>query len=967
MTGSDIVTGFVTEQGDTFFYDRYATARAPPTVDASQDWTLEASGENGTHTFLQFSRNLVLCDSTDRSIKAGTTRVIWAYHEQDPPHDTALMYHGETRGARSLMLLDGTGDTDRDMPADVQKLDFRNDYAIPESRVTNYLYRGFKIPDFGGKKHVIAFEPIVQPGHESLVHHMFLYACLKDLDPDMYDGVQHLRHYKGFPADWNTCRITVIAWDVGGTHLRHYKGFPKDWNACRITVIAWDVGGTHLRHYHGFPQDWNACRVTVIAWDVGGKHLRHYKGFPADWNTCRITVIAWDVGGAHLRHYKGFPADWNACRITVIAWDVGGKPLRHYRGFPQDWNSCRITVIAWDVGGAHIRHYKGFPADWNTCRITVIAWNVGGNGTHYPENVGMSIGAPGDPKFLLMETHYNNPQHKEGIRDSSGLRLLYTSDLREHDLGFMQLGMEAIGWTQIIPPGSQSFVSVGTCYPDCLEKAMEEASIDKVNVIGVHFHAHLAARKMRIRHVRNGVELPWLGNDENFDFNFQQTVRLQEEREILKGDYLIAECTYNTTDRRKVTYGGMSTQDEMCLGHILHYPSLKLRRCKSNPHEAAYMAALGATDVTFSKAKNVYGRNLRKLLHTVTWTEELRQKFQEVQRSGQTSAICLNQDASLETFNQQKVAIREPPPQKVAIREPPPVILQPYEEPDVCNANTPREYTTLIIAMPTSAARLFTPKWPPSTPSLPFAREVERDASDWSTAKVGVAKDHCNTLPEFYPTIDVIFLDDHWPKAAKAEKPPAPEPRVTAGLIAYSRARKATLAGRRSFTAPHRACRTQRTSQPSKVLTIDRANNESVFLQLLPNCEQITDLHPVTQSNESLIARLRNTKNNGQFMSDASDWSTAKVGVAKGHCNTLPEFYPTIDVIFLHDHWPPKFPRSPSTLFLFMAVEEKPREQKNTYPGAQSHRRAYSLQSGPQSDWTTEFHSLSYTTHPPPP
>ncbi|XP_078682281.1 DBH-like monooxygenase protein 1 isoform X2 [Branchiostoma floridae x Branchiostoma belcheri] len=500
-----------------FLQDRYATSRAPPTVDASQDWTLEASGENGTHTFLQFSRNLVLCDSTDRSIKAGTTRVIWAYHEQDPPDDTALMYHGETRGARSLMLLDGTGYRDTDMPADVQKLDFRNDYAIPESRVTNYLYRGFKIPDFGGKKHVIAFEPVVEPGHESLVHHMFLYACLKDLDPDIYDGVQHLRHYKGFPADWNSCRITVIAWDVGGT------------------------------------------------------------------------------------------------------------------------------------------------------------------GTHYPENVGMSLGGPGDPKFLLMETHYNNPQHKKGIKDSSGLRLLYTSNLREHDLGFMQLGMETIGWTQIIPPGSQAFISVGTCYPDCLEKAMEEASIDKINVIGVHFHAHLAARKMRIRHVRNAVELPWLGNDENFDFNFQQTVRLQEEREILKGDYLIAECTYNTTDRRKVTYGGMSTQDEMCLGHILHYPSLKLRRCKSNPHESAYLAALGATDVTFSKAKNVYGRTLRKLLHTVTWTEELSQKFQEVQRTGETSVICLNQDASLETFNQQKVAIREPPP----------VILQPYEEPDVCNANTP--------------------------------------------------------------------------------------------------------------------------------------------------------------------------------------------------------------------------------------------------------------------------------------
>ncbi|CAH1230830.1 MOXD1 [Branchiostoma lanceolatum] len=528
MTGSDIVTGFVTDQGDTFFYDRYATARATPTIDASQDWTLEASGENGTHTFLQFSRNLVLCDDTDRTIKAGTTRVIWAYHEEDPRHDTELMYHGETRGARSLMLLSGPQLTG-EMPEDVQSMEFLNDaYAVPYKRVTNYLYRGFKVPDVGGKKHVIAFEPVVQPGHEGLVHHIFLYACLEDLNPDLYDGVQHLRQSPDYP---------------------------------------------------------------------------------------------------------------------------------------EDWRSCKVTIIAWDVGGA---------------------------GIHYPEQVGLSVGAPGDPTFLLMETHYNNVQHKKGIKDSSGIRLLYTSQLREYDLGFMQLGME-VRRTQAIPPGCQSFVSVGTCYPDCLENAMEEESIDKINVVGVHFHAHLAARKMRMRHVRNGVELPWLGSDENFDFNFQQTVRLQREVEVLKGDYLILECTYNTEDRRETTYGGARTQDEMCLGHILHYPNMKLRRCKSNPHRAAYLAALGATGVTFSAAKNDFvvtrpphmaGKTMKKLLHHfASWNEELRQKFQEVQITGNTSAICLKKDSSYEEYHQQKVTMREPPP----------VILRPYKETDVCK--TPRTST----------------------------------------------------------------------------------------------------------------------------------------------------------------------------------------------------------------------------------------------------------------------------------
>ncbi|KAI8484838.1 DBH-like monooxygenase protein 1 [Branchiostoma belcheri] len=517
MTGSDIVTGFVTDHGDTFFYDRYASARTTPTIDASQDWRLEASGENGTHTFLQFSRNLVLCDSKDRTIKAGTTRIVWAYHNQDPQHDTALMYHGETRGARSLMLLDVP--QNRKMPDDVQTFDLLNTYRVMKKQ-TVYWYRGFKVPDFGGKRHIIAFEPVLQPGQEGMIHHMDLYTCLKDVDPDMYDGVQH---------------------------------------------------------------------------------------------------------------------------------------ARHSREFPEDWHSCKIRLVAWEVGG---------------------------EGIYYPEKAGLSVGGPDDPTFFLMETHYNNPQHKTGIVDRSGLRVLYTSELRQHDLGFMQLGME-VARTLIIPPGSQAFVTVGTCYPDCLEKAMEEESIEKIHVIGVHFHTHLAGRKMKMRHVRNGVELPWIRDDENFDFNFQQTVSLQKKVEVIKGDYLIVECTYNTTDRRKVTYGGLSTEEEMCFGHILHYPNMKLRRCKSNPHKVSYLTALGATEVTFSAAENDYvptqpphmaGKTIQKLLHSIDWDENTRQTFQALQRTGNTSVTCMKKDTSVEAYHQQLITMREPPP----------VILYPFEKQDVC-------------------------------------------------------------------------------------------------------------------------------------------------------------------------------------------------------------------------------------------------------------------------------------------
>lgn len=49
---------------------------------------------------------------------------------------------------------------------------------------------------------------------------------------------------------------------------------------------------------------------------------------------------------------------------------------------------------------------------------------------------------------------------------------------------------------------------------------------------------NLLGRKLRLRHFRNGTELPWLATDDNYDFDFQQNRPLLEEITILPGDQL---------------------------------------------------------------------------------------------------------------------------------------------------------------------------------------------------------------------------------------------------------------------------------------------------------------------------------------------------------------------------------------------------------------------------------------------
>lgn len=57
---------------------------------------------------------------------------------------------------------------------------------------------------------------------------------------------------------------------------------------------------------------------------------------------------------------------------------------------------------------------------------------------------------------------------------------------------------------------------------------------DELNVFAALLHSHLAGHQIRLRHIRDGKELDILAQDNNYDFNFQETRLLPEERVIQK-------------------------------------------------------------------------------------------------------------------------------------------------------------------------------------------------------------------------------------------------------------------------------------------------------------------------------------------------------------------------------------------------------------------------------------------------
>ncbi|GCC25601.1 DBH-like monooxygenase protein 1 homolog isoform X1 [Chiloscyllium punctatum] len=244
----------------------------------------------------------------------------------------------------------------------------------------------------------------------------------------------------------------------------------------------------------------------------------------------------------------------------------------------------------------HECYHSNMPDDFFNCESIILAWAIGGKGFSYPSNVGLSLGTSTDPVYVMMEIHYDNVNYQEGYVDSSGLKLLYTPVLRKYDAGVIETGVW-VSLYHMIPPNMPSYISQGHCTMECLEEALSQEKASGIHVFAALLHSHLAGRVLRIRHFRNNVEQPLLAHDDEFDFNFQEFRYLKEERVLQPGDSLVTECQYNTTYRSNMTWGGLSTRDEMCLSYLLYYPKIDLSRCESLPEILPQLEFIGVREI----------------------------------------------------------------------------------------------------------------------------------------------------------------------------------------------------------------------------------------------------------------------------------------------------------------------------------------------------------------------------------
>ncbi|CAL8126013.1 unnamed protein product [Orchesella dallaii] len=268
---------------------------------------------------------------------------------------------------------------------------------------------------------------------------------------------------------------------------------------------------------------------------------------------------------------------------------IGWKPLIQKENRPNVHHiiafECQVPAEELHLFEEYTASHPGgtcytpnMPPPWGrNCVSLALAWVVGSGGEMFPKHVGAPLGQPhGGATYFMIEMHYENPQG-ETKRDSSGIRIFYTDQLRKDDGGVLLLGYRHSPFL-LIPPKQDNFLINGICGSECTSRMIPESGIRIVNTM---VHMHLVGDKIRMRHLRNGVELPIIAEDNYYDFNYQQSRTLKNEIVVLPGDELLSECEYKTTDSPKYIVGGLATHQEMCQIFLFYYPRIPLSQCTS--------------------------------------------------------------------------------------------------------------------------------------------------------------------------------------------------------------------------------------------------------------------------------------------------------------------------------------------------------------------------------------------------
>ena len=185
-----------------------------------------------------------------------------------------------------------------------------------------------------------------------------------------------------------------------------------------------------------------------------------------------------------------------------------------------------------------------------------------------PENVGYRMGnSENSFSWIKLQFHFDNPDSISGMVDNSGLKIYYTTELREHDAGIVILG-DPLTSGLPLEPGQKRTERQFTCPSSCTSNMPWS-----ITVISSFLHMHatgsqvialmypICLRQAWSTHFRSNSSLGALNTIEYYDYGFQSFNPVNKV--IAPGDEIQTHCVWDTTLRTEETPFGIPSNNEM--------------------------------------------------------------------------------------------------------------------------------------------------------------------------------------------------------------------------------------------------------------------------------------------------------------------------------------------------------------------------------------------------------------------
>jgi hypothetical protein len=116
-------------------------------------------------------------------------------------------------------------------------------------------------------------------------------------------------------------------------------------------------------------------------------------------------------------------------------------------------------------------------------------------------------------EYVMLETHYNNPELLEGETWSASYEFIWTDQEVETEVGTLTLGdLQVDGW--FLEPGQPIVRHSTVCTPECTENWPEGG----LTAVAVFHHMHFRGRNAEVQIIRDGKEIAPLSTLNDFEY-----------------------------------------------------------------------------------------------------------------------------------------------------------------------------------------------------------------------------------------------------------------------------------------------------------------------------------------------------------------------------------------------------------------------------------------------------------------